>query len=118
MLVAAATVKEAGGLSLEIGGPQRLTYEEVLSRIAELMLIWRPAVKLRMDLTPIVARVAAALASEDPDLVLPLMESLACEMPAGDARAAQILGVSLHSFDAAVEHALGEWERSEPLAAR
>ncbi|MFZ2052545.1 MAG: NAD(P)H-binding protein [Solirubrobacteraceae bacterium] len=118
MLVAAATVKEAGSLSLEIGGPQRLTYEEVLSRIAELMLIWRPTVKLRMDLTPIVARVAAAVASEDPDLVLPLMESLACEMPAGEARAAQILGVSLHSFDAAVEHALGEWERSEPLAAR
>jgi uncharacterized protein YbjT (DUF2867 family) len=118
MLVAAATAKEAGSLSLEIGGPQRLTYEEVLSRIAELMLIWRPTVKLRMDLTPIVARVAAAVASEDPDLVLPLMESLACEMPAGEARAAQILGVSLHSFDAAVEHALGEWERSEPLAAR
>jgi len=28
------------------------------------------------------------------------------------------LEVPLHSFDAAVEHALGEWERSEPLAAR
>jgi uncharacterized protein YbjT (DUF2867 family) len=118
MLVAAATVKEAGGLSLEVGGPQRLTYEQVLSRIAELMLIWRPTVKLRMQLTPIVARVAAAIAREDPDLVLPLMESLACEMPAGEARAAQMLGVSLHSFDAAVEHALAEWERSEPLAAR
>jgi uncharacterized protein YbjT (DUF2867 family) len=118
MLVAAATVEEAGGISLEIGGPQRLTYEEVLSRIAELMLIWRPTVKLRLELTPIVARVAAAIAREDSDLVLPLMESLACEMPVGQARAAQMLGVSLHSFDAAVEHALAEWERREPLAAR
>jgi hypothetical protein len=29
-----------------------------------------------------------------------------------------LLGVQLHSFDAAVEHALAEWEASEPLAAR
>jgi hypothetical protein len=28
------------------------------------------------------------------------------------------LGVRTHSFDAAVEHALREWERSEPLGAR
>lgn len=118
MLLAAAGVKDAGGLSLEIGGPQRLTYEQLLSRIAEIMLLSRPTVKLRLQLTPIVARVAAAIAREDPDLVLPLMESLACEMPAGDPRAAQLLGVNLHSFDAAVEHALAEWERSEPLAAR
>jgi hypothetical protein len=31
---------------------------------------------------------------------------------------ARLLGVDLHSFDSAVEHALGEWESSEPLAAR
>lgn len=118
MLLAAATTKEVGGLALEIGGPQRLTYEDVLLRIAEIMLVSRPTVKLRMDLTPIVARLAATIAREDPDLVLPLMESLACQMPVGDERAAQMLGIRLHSFDAAVEHALAEWERSKPLAAR
>ena len=30
----------------------------------------------------------------------------------------ELLGVQLHSFDSAVEHALGEWEEVEPLAAR
>lgn len=118
MLVAAATVGDVGGLALEIGGPQTLTYEELLSRIAEIMLLSRPAVRMRLRLTPIVAALAAAIAREDPELVLPLMESLACDMPAGDGRAASMLGVRLHSFDAAVEHALGEWERTEPLAAR
>lgn len=118
MLAAAASVREAGGLSLEIGGPQRLTYQQVLSQIAEIMLLSRPAVKLSVELTPIVARLAAAIAAEDPDLVLPLMESLLYEMPAAEERAPLMLGVRLHSFDAAVEHALGEWEAAEPLAAR
>lgn len=118
MLLAAATVPEVGGLSLEIGGPRALTYEQVLSRIAEIMLVARPALRIGVQMTPIVARVAAAIAREDPDLVLPLMESLACEMPECDERAAAMLGVRLHSFDAAVEHALGEWESQEPLAAR
>jgi len=35
-----------------------------------------------------------------------------------DDRAARLLGVRLHSLDAAIEHALGEWETSESLAAR
>jgi uncharacterized protein YbjT (DUF2867 family) len=118
MLAAAASVREVGGLSLEIGGPQRLTYEQVLAQIAEAMLLSRPAVKLGLELTPIVARLAAAIAAEDPDLVLPLMESLACEMPPADERAPLMLGVRLHSFGAAIEHALGEWEQVEPLAAR
>jgi uncharacterized protein YbjT (DUF2867 family) len=118
MLVAAATAEAVGGRSFEIGGPETLTYEQVLSRIAELMIISRPKMGIGVQLTPILARVAAAIAGEDPDLVLPLMESLACEMPVGDQRAAEMLGVHLHSFDAAVEHALSEWERVQPLAAR
>jgi uncharacterized protein YbjT (DUF2867 family) len=118
MLMAAATVSEVGGLALEVGGPQTLTYEQLLRRIADIMLLARPTVRMRVRLTPIVAALAAAIAREDPELVLPLMESLACEMPVGDQRAARLLGVELHSFEAAVEHALGEWERAEPLAAR
>ena len=55
---------------------------------------------------------------EDPELVRPLMEGLQGDLIAADDRAAEVLGVRLHSFDAAVEHALAEWERFEPLAAR
>ena len=60
----------------------------------------------------------AAIAAEDPELILPLMESLQGDLLMGDDHAAELLGVELHSFDSAVEHALGVWEQSEPLAAR
>jgi uncharacterized protein YbjT (DUF2867 family) len=118
MLVAAAHEPRVAGLSLDIGGPQVLSYGEMLQRIAELMLVDRPALNLPVQLTPITARVASAVAQEDPELMLPLMESLDCDLLLGDDRAAQLLNVHLHSFDAAVEHALREWEAVEPLRAR
>jgi hypothetical protein len=46
------------------------------------------------------------------------MEGLDGDLLPRDDRAAQILGVRMHSLDAAIEHAMREWERSEPLAAR
>jgi hypothetical protein len=46
------------------------------------------------------------------------MESLEGDLLGAEDRAAELLGVRLHSFDAAVEHALREWEAVEPLAAR
>jgi hypothetical protein len=50
--------------------------------------------------------------------VLPLMESLRGDLLSASNRADELLNVNLHSFDSAVEHALSEWEESEPLAAR
>jgi uncharacterized protein YbjT (DUF2867 family) len=118
MLAAAASEPDVAGRALDIGGPDILSYGEMIERIAELMLLARPALPLRVSLTPITARVAAALAAEDPQLILPLMESLSCDLLPGDDRAAELLGVHLHSFDAAVERALADWEAVEPLAAR
>jgi uncharacterized protein YbjT (DUF2867 family) len=117
MLVAAATAP-VGGRSLEIGGPEVLTYGEMMGAIAELMLVNRPALRLKVNLTGITARVAAAIAGEDPELVLALMEGLQGDLLAAEDHVAEQLGVKLHSFEAAVEHALGEWEALEPLAAR
>jgi uncharacterized protein YbjT (DUF2867 family) len=117
MLVAAATA-QLPRRSLDVGGPQALTYGEMLTRIAELMLVNRPAVGLRVNLTGLSARVAAAIAGEHPELVVALMEGLQGDILPADDRAAELLGVGLHSFDSAVEHALREWEESEPLAAR
>ena len=116
LLAAAATAELSG--RLEVGGPDVLTYGEMLTRIADLMLLGRPTVKLRVNLTAIAARVAAAIASEDPELVLPLMEGLQGDLLAEEDDGAKRLGVRLHSFDSAVEHALGEWEQFEQLAAR
>jgi uncharacterized protein YbjT (DUF2867 family) len=117
MLVAAASAP-VGGRSLDVGGPDVLSYGEMIERIADLMLVNRPSVGLGVNVTGVTARVAAAIAHEDPELVLPLMESLNGDLLPADDRAGELLGVNLHSFDSAVEHALGEWEAREPLAAR
>jgi uncharacterized protein YbjT (DUF2867 family) len=117
MLVSSATAA-IGGRSLDVGGPDVLSYGEMIERIADLMLVHRPSVGLGISVTAITARVAAAVAKEDPELVLPLMQSLGADLLPRDDDAAELLGVRLHSFDRAVEHALSEWEASEPLAAR
>ncbi len=117
MLLACAS-SELSGEVLEIGGPDILTYGEILERIAELMLLGRPTVRIGVNLTGLAGRVAAAIATEDPELVVPLMEGLQGDLLPRPDRAAERLGVTLHDFDSAVEHALAQWERAEPLAAR
>ena len=124
MLAAGATVTAATGCSLDVGGPEILSYGEMIRRIAELMLVARPTIGLGVNATPLTARVAAAIAEEDPELVGALMESLRCDLlpggPEGSShlRAAALLGVDLHSFDSAVERSLRDWESVEELAAR
>ena len=118
MLAAAAREPAVAGMALDIGGPEVLSYGETIERIAELMLLGRPFVGLPVNGTPLTGRVAAAIAAEDPELVLALMESLSGDLLPADDRAAELLGVRLHSFNSAVEHALAEWEAVEPLAAR
>jgi uncharacterized protein YbjT (DUF2867 family) len=118
-LAAAATTEHAaGGLSLDIAGPDLLTYEQIIERIADLMLVRRPALRLARNATPLVAPVVARVAGEDPGFVVPLMESLSTDLLPRDDRAAALLGVRLHSFDRAVERALREWESVERLRAR
>jgi uncharacterized protein YbjT (DUF2867 family) len=118
MLLACASNDSLRARSLDAAGPEILSYGEIVRRIAELMMLGRPTIGLGVTLTPIAARVAASLAGESPELVLPLMEGLTGDLlPLGE-DPANALGVTLHSFDAAVEHALREWEKTEPLAAR
>ncbi len=113
-----STRTPTAGRSFDIGGPDVLTYGEMISRIADSMLVRRPVLGFGVNVTPVAARVAAAIASEDPDLILPLMESLHGDLLPRDSDTAELLGVRLHSFDSAVEHALRVWEESEPLSAR
>ena len=58
------------------------------------------------------AVVAAAVASEDPGLIEPLMESLEHDLLPRDDDAAEIFGVRLHRFEAAVERALRDMEQA------
>ena len=117
LLAAAAGARGLAG-TLDIAGPDVLSYGEMLREIADLMLVARPAVTLPVSLTQYAARIAAAIAGETPELVLPLMEGLEGDLLPRDDHAAELLGVRLHSFSAAVEHALRELEASEPVAAR
>lgn len=118
LLIAAAHSPTAAGRSLEIVGPETLSYGEMLVRIADLMLLRRPTIRLGVSVTPLSAPIVAAVTGEDPQLMLPLMGSLDRDLLLTGQDGSQLLGVDLHSFDQAVEHALGEWEMSEPLAAR
>lgn len=119
LLVAAASSEAASGRSLDIAGPDVVSYGELITRISDLMLVGRPTVNFRrLSVTPIASRVAAAIAGEQPELIEPLMESLATDLLPRNDEAAPLLGVRLHKLDAAIEHALAVWERTEPLAAR
>jgi uncharacterized protein YbjT (DUF2867 family) len=119
MLARAATSQRVAGRRLDVGGPDLVSYGELIDRIAELMLVDRPALRFRrLSATPIASRLAAVIAGEQWQLVGPLMESLDTDLVPGDDEAAQLLDVRLHTLDAAIEHALADWEREEPLAAR
>lgn len=118
-LARAPRTPAAAGRSLDIAGPDVLTYAEMIKRIAESMGVSRVPVGLGASLTPPASAVVAGVTGLDLELVRPLMESLEYDLlPREDANAHDVIPVRLHRFDRAVEHALAEWESIQPLAAR
>lgn len=119
LLARAATSDHVGGQSLDVGGSDAVSYGELIKKIGDHMLIDRPTVHFRrLSVTPIASRLASVIAGEDPELIGPLMESLNSDLLVRDSRAAALLGVRMHSLDAAIDRALRDWEAVEPLAAR
>jgi uncharacterized protein YbjT (DUF2867 family) len=119
LLARAATSDVVCGESLDIGGPDTVSYAELIDRIRHHMFVGRPTVGLRrLTLTPIASRIASLIAGEEHELIGPLMEGLETDLLPRDDRASQLLGVRMHSLDSAIEHALREWEAHELLAAR
>ena len=82
------------------------------------MLVRRPRVGIDVTMTAVASVVAAAIAGEDVGLIAPAHGIPRTRPAAARHEAAPAFGVRLHSFDAAVERALREWERDEELAAR
>src|SRR5919199_5355388 len=73
-LARAATLPaELTGRSWDVGGPEVMTYAELIERIAAAMLVQRPRLSLGVTMTPIAAVVAAAVAGEGPALITPLV---------------------------------------------
>jgi uncharacterized protein YbjT (DUF2867 family) len=121
LLAAAATAVLPQGRerSLDVAGPDVVTYRQLIERIRDLLLLDRPVLALDPPAPlSVTSRVAAAIAGEQHALVGPLMAGLGSDLLPRTGDAAALLGVRLHTLDAAIEHALGEWERDEPLAAR
>lgn len=119
LLARAATAPEVCGQSLDAVGPEVVSYGQLIDRIRHHMLVSRPSVGFGpLTVTPIASRISAIIAGEDHSLIGPLMESLQEDLLPRDDRAAHLLGVRLHSLDAAIERALREWEATQPLAAR
>jgi uncharacterized protein YbjT (DUF2867 family) len=118
LLAAGTTGAVAGPLSLDIAGPQVVSYGELMERITDALLIDRPRVFLPVSMTPIASVVAAAIAGERLELIGPLMEGLDGDLLPRDDAAQQRFGVRLHRVDAAIERSLRDWERREPLRAR
>jgi uncharacterized protein YbjT (DUF2867 family) len=119
LLARSATSEPVGGQALDAGGREIVSYGELIDRIRDSMLVSRPALALgRLSLTPVASHLASVITSEEHELIGPLMESLDTDLLPRDDRAAQLLGVRLHSLDAAIERSLRIWEQTEPLSAR
>jgi uncharacterized protein YbjT (DUF2867 family) len=115
-------IDAAGGRSIDIVGPQPLSYAEILTGIAAELEIDRPGMRLSVFTAPAFAAVASRIAGSDVDLVRALMGSLNADVLPRDPRAAQemeeLFGFRPLPFVRAVRRALADWERDEPLAAR
>ncbi len=113
------TTPAAAGRSLDVCGPDVMTYGAMIERIADAMGVGRMPVGFRRSHTPPASAVVAALTGQPLELVRPLMESLETDiLPRDPEEAPRMYGIRPRRFERAVEHALAEWERSEPLGAR
>ena len=112
-------VPEAAGRSLDVVGPDVMTYGAMIERIAEAMGVGRMPLTLNASFTPPASAVVAAVTGQPVELVRPLMESLETDLLARDPEEAPgLYGLRPHRFDRAVDHALAEWESTERLGAR
>ena len=112
-------VPEAAGRSLDVTGPDVMTYGDMIERIAEAMGVGRVPLGINRSLTPPASAVVAAVTGQPLELVRPLMESLESDLlPRDPGEAPRLYGLRPHPFDRALDHALAEWERAESLGAR
>ena len=112
-------VPAAAGRSLDVAGPDVMTYGRMIERIADALGVGRLPLALKRSLTPPASAVVAAVTGQPLELVRPLMESLETDLlPRDGDEAARLYGLRPHRFDRALDHALAEWEKLEPLGAR
>jgi uncharacterized protein YbjT (DUF2867 family) len=118
-LARSAAIPGTAGRSLDIAGPDVVSYGQMIEQIAEQMGVGRTPIGLGVSLTPPASAVVAAVTGQPLELVRPLMESLEEDLLPRDADAApKLYGIRTLPFGRAVSRALAEWEAREELAAR
>jgi uncharacterized protein YbjT (DUF2867 family) len=106
------------GRSLDVVGPDLVSYGEMIERIAEHMGVGRLPIGLGASLTPPASAVVSAVTGQPLELVRPLMESLEHDLlPRDPGAAPRLYGIEPLPLNRAVERALAEWESLEELAA-
>jgi len=118
-LARTAAIPETAGRSLDIAGPDLVSYGKMIERIADQMGVGRTQVGLGLSLTPAASAIVSAVVDQPVELVRPLMESLEHDLlprPGNDPR--ELYGISPLSFDRSITRALADWESREDLAAR
>jgi uncharacterized protein YbjT (DUF2867 family) len=112
-------VEAAAGRSLDVVGPDVMTYGRMIERIADAMGVGRLPLGFGRSLTPPASAVVAAVTGQPIELVRPLMQSLETDLlPRDGDEAPRLYGLRPHGFARALDHALAEWEKLEPLGAR
>lgn len=112
-------VPAAAGRSLDIAGPDVITYGAMIEQIAELMGVGRTPLELGFSLTPPASALVTAVTGQPIELVRPLMMSLERDLlPRDPHEAPAMYGIRPLGFERAVERALAEWEAAEELGAR
>jgi uncharacterized protein YbjT (DUF2867 family) len=113
------SVPAAEGRSLDVAGPDVMTYSEMIEQIAESMGVGRMPIGIGASLTPPASAVVAAVTGQPLELVRPLMESLESDiLPRDPQEAPRLYGLRPRRFARALDHALAEWEAAERLGAR
>ena len=109
---------EAEGRSLDIVGPEVMSYGQMVERIAEAMGVGRMPLPVPATQTPAASAVVSAVTDLPLELVRPLMQSLEHDLLPRNDDAQRIYAITPHSFERALDHALRDWEGTESLAAR
>jgi len=115
----APATPESEGREVQIGGPEVLTYEEMLDRMA-LAMGKRPRLKLRVPLlTPRLSSLWLGLVTPvDTSVARPLVEGLRTPTVVTDPSGAEPFRVEPESFDEALRLALAEETQGLPVDGR
>ena len=117
-LARTAAIPATAGRSLDIAGPDVVSYGEMIEQIAEQMGVGRTPIGLGVSLTAPASAVVAAVTGQPLELVGPLLESLVRDPLPRDADVApRLYGIRTLPFERAVDRALRDWESREELAA-